>query len=218
MESALSAMKAAGAEIIDPADLATFGKFDDSEQEVLLYEFKTDLELYLSRLSSAVRSRTLKDLIQFNEDNKDREMPFFGQELFIQAEAKGPLTAVKYKAALSKNHRLARKEGIDALMDAHKLDAIVAPTGGPTWTTDLVNGDHVTGGSSGPAAVAGYPDISVPAGQVYGLPIGISFFGRAWSEPTLIRIAYAFEQQTKARIKPRFHRQARLLIQEAKRG
>lgn len=216
MEAALAAMKSGGAIIIDPADIPTLGKFDDSEQEVLLYEFKADLERYLSHLAPSVKCRTLKDLIKFNEDNADREMPFFGQELFIQAEAKGPLTDKRYRDALAKNRRLSRKEGIDAVMDKHQLDAIVAPTGGPAWTTDLINGDHFSGGSSSPAAVAGYPDVSVPAGAVLGLPIGISFFGRAWSEPRLIQIAYAFEQATKARIVPKFYPQLRLLLENSK--
>ena len=147
---------------------------------------------------------TLKDIIDFNERNLDKEMPYFGQDLFLKAEAKGPLTEKEYVDALAKNHQLARIEGIDALMDKHKLDAIVAPTGGPAWITDLVNGDHVAGGSSNAAAVAGYPNINVTAGSLWGLPVGISFFGRAWSEPTLIKLAYSFEQATKARQKPRF--------------
>jgi amidase len=131
-------------------------------------------------------------------------MPYFGQDLFLKAEAKGPLTTPEYIEALQKNHRLARTEGIDALMEKHRLDAIVAPTGGPAWITDLVNGDHVAGGSSNAAAVAGYPNINVTAGFIHGLPVGISFFGRAWSEPTLIRLAYAFEQATNVRQAPRF--------------
>jgi amidase len=131
-------------------------------------------------------------------------MPYFGQELFLRAEEKGPLTTPAYREALEKNQRLSRTEGIDAVMDQHRLDALVAPTGGPAWTTDLVNGDHFSGGSSTAAAVAGYPNINVPAGEVYGLPVGISFFGRAWSEPTLLKLAFAFEQATKFRRPPRF--------------
>ena len=148
--------------------------------------------------------RTLKDVIEFNERNRAKEMPYFGQDLFVKAEAKGPLTDKEYLDALAKNRQLTRTEGIDALMDKHRLDAIVAPTGGPAWLTDLVNGDHVAGGSSNAAAVAGYPNINVTAGFISGLPVGISFFGRAWSEPTLIRIAFAFEQATKARKTPKF--------------
>lgn len=131
-------------------------------------------------------------------------MPYFGQDLFVKAEAKGPLTEKAYLDALAKNHQLARTEGIDAIMDKHHLDALVAPTGGPGWLTDLVNGDHSAGGSSNAAAVAGYPNINVTAGSIFGLPVGISFFGRAWSEPTLIKLAYSFEQATKARQAPRF--------------
>ena len=135
-----------------------------------------------------------KDIIEFNERNRDKEMPYFGQDLFIKAEAKGPLTEKEYIDALANNRRLARTEGIDALMDKHQLDAIVAPTGGPAWLTDLINGDHAAGGSSNAAAVSGYPNVNVTAGSIFGLPVGISFFGRAWSEPTLINPAFAFEQ------------------------
>ena len=147
---------------------------------------------------------TLQDIIDFNERNRQKEMPYFGQDLFVKAQAKGPLTEKEYVDALAKNHQLARTEGIDALMDKNKLDAIVAPTGGPAWLTDLINGDHSAGGSSNAAAVAGYPNINVTAGFISGLPVGISFFGRAWSEPTLIKLAYSFEQATKARQAPRF--------------
>jgi amidase len=148
--------------------------------------------------------RTLADVIAFNEQHRDREMPYFGQELFIQAEAKGPLTTPAYRKALDTCRRLSRASGIDAVMARHRLDAIVAPTGNPAWPTDLVNGDHFTGSSSTPAAVAGYPSVSVPMGFAWGLPVNLSFFGRAWSEPTLIRIAYAFEQITMHRKPPRF--------------
>jgi amidase len=146
----------------------------------------------------------LKEIIKFNEQNKDREMPYFGQDTFLKSEAKGPLTSKEYTDALHKNFQLSRIEGIDRLMDKHKLDALVAPTGGPACMTDLLNGDHMFSDSSTAAAVAGYPSITVPAGLVFGLPIGISFFGRAWSEPTLIKLAYAFEQATKCRRAPRF--------------
>ncbi|HEY6767481.1 MAG TPA: amidase [Candidatus Sulfotelmatobacter sp.] len=204
MERCLDAMKSQGATLVDPADVETFGKFDESELLVFVYELKADLNAYLARLGSKAPVRTLKDIIDFNERNRSKEMPYFGQDLFLKAESKGPLTTPEYVEALQKNHRLARTEGIDALMDKHQLDAIVAPTGGPAWITDLVNGDHVAGGSSTAAAVAGYPNINVTAGFISGLPVGISFFGRAWSEPTLIRLAYAFEQATKARGAPRF--------------
>jgi amidase len=204
MTTALEAMKQAGAVLVDPADLATHGKFDDTEFTVLLYELKADLNAYLARPGYSAQVHTLKDVIDFDEKNKDKEMPFFGQDIFIKAEAKGPLTEKEYKDALEKNHKLAREEGIDALMDKNKLDAIVAPTAGPACLTDLLNGDHFTGGSSNAAAVAGYPNINVPAGWVFDMPVGISFFGRAWSEPTLIKIAYAFEQATKFRKPPKF--------------
>jgi amidase len=203
MEAALAAMKQLGATLIDPADLPTHGKFLDSELEVLLYEFKADLNAYLTVLGPTARVRTLDDIIRFNERNK-REMPFFGQELFMQAQAKGPLTDKTYLDALAQNHRMTRTEGIDAIMDQHRLDALVAPTAGPAHALDLVYGDRDTGGSTSPAAVAGYPSITVPAGQVHGLPVGISFFGRAWSEPKLLSLAYAFEQAAKARKPPQF--------------
>jgi amidase len=204
LEQSLDALKKAGATLVDPADIETLGKFGDSELLVLLYELKADLNAYLARLGPGAPVRTLKDIIDFNERNRQKEMPYFGQDTFIKSEAKGPLTEKEYLDALAKNHQLARVEGIDALMDKHKLDAIVAPTGGPAWLTDLVNGDAFAGGSSNAAAVAGYPNINVTAGFISGLPVGISFFGRAWSEPTLIRLAYAFEQTTNARQAPRF--------------
>jgi amidase len=149
---------------------------------------------------------SLKEIIEFNESHRDKEMPFFGQDLFIKAEAKGPLTEKAYLAALTQNHAMTREDGIDALLRKHKLDAMIAPTGGPAWPTDWVNGDHFTGGYSSASAVAGYPHITVPAGYVQGLPVGLSFFASAWSEPTLIRLAYAFEQATKVRKPPQFIR------------
>jgi amidase len=204
MEQALDTMKKQGATLVDPADIETLGKFDESELLVFMYELKADLNAYLARLGPSAPVRTLKDIIEFNERNRQKEMPYFGQDLFLKAEAKGPLTEKAYVEALDKNHQLARVEGINATMDKYRLDAIVAPTGGPAWLTDLVNGDHAAGGSSNAAAVAGYPNINVTAGFISGLPVGISFFGRAWSEPTLIRLAFAFEQITKARQAPRF--------------
>jgi amidase len=204
MQNSLDALKSQGAILIDPADLETHGKFDDSEFEVFLYELKADLNSYLSRLGPSAQVKTLKDIIEFNDKNKDKEMPYFGQDIFIKSEAKGPLTEKGYLDALEKNRRLARVEGIDALMDKFHLDAIIAPTGGPAWLTDLLTGDHFGGGSSNAAAVAGYPNINVTAGSIDGLPVGISFFGRAWSEPTLIKLAYAFEQTSKARKAPQF--------------
>src|SRR5579864_1938345 len=196
-------MKTAGAEIVDSADLESHGKFDETELLVLLYELKTDLNAYLSARSDN-QVRTLADIIAFNDANKDREMPYFGQDLFLKAQEKGPLTDKEYLAAITANHSLSREHGIDGVMDKFHLDALVAPTGGPAWLTDLANGDHAAGGSSNAAAVAGYPNINVPAGFLFELPVGISFFGRAWSEPTLLKIAYGFEQLVKARKPPQF--------------
>lgn len=204
MGNALEVLKQEGAIVIDPADIETIGKFDDAEFTVLLYELKADLNAYLTRLGSSVRVHSLKEIIDYNEQNKKTEMPYFGQETFLKAEAKGALTSKEYLDALNKCRRLSRKEGIDKVMDKHKLDALVAPTDSAAWVTDLVNGDHYLGGSSTAAAVAGYPSVTVPAGFVFGLPVGISFFGRAWSEQTLIKLAYAFEQATKYRKKPQF--------------
>ena len=204
MEGSLSVLKSQGAVLVDPVEIETLGKFDESEFTVFLYELKTNLNRYLERLGPSAPVKNLKEVIAFNEKNRDKEMPFFGQDIFVHSEAKGPLSEKEYVDALAKNRLLARAEGIDAVMDKHKLDALVAPTGSPAWPTDLVNGDHSGGGSSNAAAVAGYPNINVPAGNLWGLPVGLSFFGRAWSEPTLIRLAYAFEQATKARITPKF--------------
>ena len=203
MSERLEDLKRLGAILVDPADIPTSGKFDASELEVLLYEFKVDLNKYLAGLgTSPVRS--LKEVIDFNEKNRDKEMPYFGQDLFIKAQAKGPLTSQQYIQALKKNHLLTRTQGIDFVMKQHRLDALIAPTGGPAWPTDLVNGDHFTGGYSSASAVAGYPHITVPAGYVFGMPVGMSFFAGAYSEPMLIKMAYAFEQGTKARQPPKF--------------
>ncbi len=210
VDEAIDTMRQLGAVIVDPANIPNVGEYEDSEFEVLLYEFKADLNAYLARLPSGKRVRTLADVIEFNEANRDREMPFFGQEIMHMAQEKGPLTDRAYRDALTKNHRLSREEGIDAVMDEHRLEAIVAPTGSPAWSIDLVNGDHFLGASSAPAAVAGYPNITVPAGEVHGLPVGISIMGRAFSEATLIRLAYAFERATTARTEPAFRPTAAL--------
>jgi amidase len=202
MEDALAAMKSAGASIVDPANLPHAGTYDDAEFDVLLYEFKAGLNEYLASLGPNAPIKSLADAIVFNEQHKDREMPYFGQEIFEMAQKKGPLTSPAYLKARAKCRLLSRTQGIDALMARHRLDAIVAPTNNPAWTIDLVNGDHFTGGSSTPAAVAGYPSITVPAGSVRGLPVGISFFGRAWSEGTLLRVAYGYEQATNNRAEP----------------
>jgi amidase len=204
LSDAYDAMKHEGAVLIDPVKIASLGKFDQSELDVLLYELKHDLNAYLASAGPHVPVRSLKEVIAFNEQFADREMAYFGQDLFEKAEKKGPLTEKAYVDALAKNHLLTRTQGIDAVMATNRLDALVAPTAGPTWLIDLIDGDHDTGGSSSLAAVAGYPNINVPMGFVRGLPVGISFFGRAWSEPTLIKIAYAFEQATKRRKPPKF--------------
>jgi len=204
MEEALGVLKREGATLVDPADIEPAERLGDAELTVLLYELKADLNAYLARLGPAAPVRSLEDVIAFNERNASTEMAYFGQDLFEKAEAKGPLDSKEYVDALEKARRLMRAEGIDRVMDKHGLDALVAPTGSPAWVTDLVNGDHYLGGSSTPAAVAGYPSITVPAGLVSGLPVGISFFGRPWSESRLLRLAYAFEQATKARKPPRF--------------
>ena len=203
MEDALAEMRRRGAEVVD-VDLSKGNEYEDSELEVLLFELKADLEAYLAALGPSAPVRTLADVIAFNEAHRAEEMPYFGQELFLQAQEKGDLTTPAYREALAKNLRLSRAEGIDAVVAKHRLDAIVGPTGGPAWLTDLVGGDHYTGiGCSTPPAVAGYPHVTVPAGFVFGLPVGLSFFGPAWSEPALLRLAYAFEQAMPHRKPPR---------------
>ncbi len=203
-ETALRAMKDAGAVIVDPANIVTAGKFDGAEYEVLLFEFKADLQAYLATLPAGARARTLEDLIAFNRAHASEEMPYFGQEIFEQAAKKGPLTSPAYRKALAKCGRLARVQGLDATFTKFKLDAIVAPTQGPPALIDLVNGDPSGASSTSPSAVAGYPAITVPMGYAFGLPLGITFMGKAWSEATLLKLAFAFEQATKVRVPPRF--------------
>ena len=210
MDEAIAAMKSAGAIIVDPANIVTAGKFDDAESDVLHFEFKADLNAYLAALGPNAPHKDLASLIAFNEQNRSREMPYFGQETFIKSQAKGPLTSPVYKAARAKCIRLSRMEGIDATLAKYRLAAIIAPTGGPAWPTDLLNGDHFTGGSSTPSAVSGYPSITVPAGWVHGLPVGMSFIGGQWSDASLVGLAYAFEQATKVRKPPRFEPTVRL--------
>jgi len=212
IEAAIAEMKRRGAEMVDPADIPTAGKFDDSESEVLSYEFKNDLNLYLGALGPKAPVHSLADVIAFNESHREREMPYFGQDLMIKAQARGPLTSKEYLDALEKDGRLSRTEGIDAAMSKYRLDALVAPTAGPAWCTDLIDGDHAPGGSSTPAAVAGYPNINVPAGYAWGLPVGISFFGAANSEALLIKLAYAFEQAARHRRAPKFLPRASLAL------
>ena len=203
-EEALAALKHAGAEIIDPVEITAIGKVDAPELQVLQFEFKADLNKYLAWLGPNTQVHTLKEVIEFNERNAAREMPYFGQELMQKSEAKGELSSADYQKALADCRRLSRAEGIDRTMEKHKLDALVAPTDSPAWLTDFIDGDHFSGSSSTLPAVAGYPHITVPMGEVFGLPVGISLFGRAWSEVTLIKLAHAFEQMTKARKPPRF--------------
>jgi amidase len=204
-EAAIEAMRLLGAEIIDPADIPTAEAMleEPGEFEVLLYEFKADINAYLTERGDP-QARSLEDLIRFNEEHAAEEMPYSGQEVFYMAQEKGPLTDQTYRDTLAKNQRLSREEGIDAVMDQHRLDALVAPTSSPPWMIDLINGDLFLGASSLPAGMAGYPIVSVPAGYAYGLPVGISFIGRAWSEPTLLKLAYAFERATQVRQVPRF--------------
>ncbi|HEX7102499.1 MAG TPA: amidase [Nitrolancea sp.] len=206
VEQAIQVMRDLGAIIVDPADIPTAKelKSNDAEFEVMLFEFKAGLNAYLATLGPNAPVRTLEEVIRFNQENAAREMPYFGQENFEKAQEKGPLTERAYLDALATSRRLSREQGIDAVMNAHNLDALIAATGAPAWPTDLVNGDHFSGSSSGPAAMAGYPLISVPAGYAFGLPVGLTFMGRAFSEPTLIRLAYAFEQATKMRRPPQF--------------
>jgi amidase len=204
MESCIAALRDGGAEVVDPANVAIHKELEESEMEVLLYEFKADLNAYLAGRGPGVPARSLAEIIRFNEAHRERMMPYFGQDLMVMAEAKGPLTDEAYLKALATNLRLARDEGIDAALSEHRLDAIVHPSGGPAWLTDPVNGDHFTGGSTPPAAVAGYPSITVPAGYVYGLPVGITFLAGPYSEPTLLRLAYAFEQATQVRRPPQY--------------
>lgn len=206
---ALDALKLGGATLID-VDISNIDEAGDAETTVFQYELKADMSAYLARLGPDARVKSLSEIIEFNDRNKHQEMPYFGQDFFLEAEEKGPLTSYEYVEALAKCRRLSRTEGIDAVMDEHSLDALVAPTLGPACMTDLVNGDRWLGGSTSAAAISGYPSITIPAGFVFGLPVGLSFFGRAWSEPTLLRLAYAFEQATKFRKAPGFLKTADL--------
>jgi len=201
-EESLHVMRDLGAVVIDEANIGTAGELDAPEDEVLYYEFKAGLNAYLGQLGPEARVHSLADLIAYNEAHRETMMPYFGQEQFLAAQEKGSLADDVYQRALADCRRLAREEGIDATMSAHNLDAIVAPTGGPPWLTDWVNGDSYKGGSSSPAAVAGYPTISVPAGYVFGLPVNISFIAGPWQEGRLIRLAYAFEQAAQVRRPP----------------
>lgn len=205
-EYCVEVLKKLGAEVIDPVDVPNFDKFGKTEREVLYYEFKADLNKYLKSLSDGSQVHSMGDVIKFNEENSDKVMPYFGQEHMMTAAEKSSLNDKKYKDALAKNHMYARTKGLDAAMRKDKLDAIICPSGGPAWMIDLVNGDSSNWDmeSTSPAAVAGYPHITVPAGYIFGLPVGLSFIGKAWQEPQLIKFAYAFEQATQLRRMPRF--------------
>lgn len=204
MKEAISVMKAQGAVIVDPAEIEPEERYGDAEFEVLLYEFKADLNTYLASLGPNCPVRSLKDIIAFNEEHRQEVMPYFEQEIFFMVEKKGPLKSEEYLKALEKCRRLSRTEGIDKTLEEHELDAVIVPTDGPAWVTDLVNGDHYLGGSSQAAAVAGYPSITVPAGEVFGLPVGVSFIGGAYQEGKLIKLAYAYEQASRHRHAPSF--------------
>jgi amidase len=213
MDDALRALREAGAVVVDPAPITTADKFGGTENDVLQFEFKADLNAYLAeRLRAGAgrnamgepTPRTLAELIAFNERHRGREMPYFGQEIFVQSQARGPLSSPVYRRALAANHRLAGAQGIDAALAARRLDVLVAPTNGPAWSIDVVTGDHFSGGYSSPSAVAGYPHVTVPAGYVQGLPIGLSFFAGRFTETRLLAYAYAFEQATRQRRAPEF--------------
>ena len=203
MEESLAALRHAGAVLVDPVAIPSAKKVGDPEFEVLLYEFKNDIAAYLATRTDQPH-RTLADLIAFNIANAERELQWFGQELFEQAEKKGPLTDAAYRNALAASRRYARTEGLDRAFATHRLDAIVAPTGGPAWVTDLVNGDHFGGGNSTLSAVSGYPAVTVPAGFVRHLPVGLTLMGKSRDEARLLGFAYAFEQATKVRRAPTF--------------
>jgi len=204
MEGAIDVLKRGGADIVDPANVDSMKNIDDVELMVLLYDLKADLNAYLASLGPKAPVKMLKEIIEFNQKHADKELQYFSQDLFMQAEEKGPLTDAAYLDAVQKIQQLAREQGIDLVMTKNRLDALIAPTNTPAWVTDHLNGDRFSGGSSTPAAVAGYPSITVPCGYAGGMPVGISFFGRAWSEPTLIKIAFAYEQATRQRRAPKF--------------
>ncbi len=208
MEKAIATLKRAGASVVDPVEIKTAKALREPEWQTLQYEFKADLNQYLAGVGPAVAVHSLADVIAFNNDHAARVMPYFGQETHLASEAKGLLSSEEYLHLTAEKQRLARDEGIDATLAEHKLDAIMAPSNGPAWVTDLIGGDRFLGGSSTPAAVAGYPNITLPAGYIYGMPIGVSFFGGAWQDATILRIAYAFEQATLARVPPQFRQVA----------
>jgi len=203
-DEAVRTVKQEGATLVDPIEIKSLGKLGESEFEVLLYDFKADLNAYLAGFGASAPVHSLEEIIEFNERNREKEMPYFGQDIFLKAQEKGERTEKAYRDSLVRSRRLAREEGIDAVMDNYRLDALIGPTTGPAWLTDLVDGDHDPGGVFPLAAVAGYPNINVPMGFIFGLPVGVSFFGRAWTEGPLIRMAHSFEQATRVRKAPAF--------------
>jgi amidase len=206
MEDAIQALKDGGAEVIDPVEIPNRTDINGPSFQVLLYEFKAGVNGWLAAMGSAAPVSSLEEVIAWNEEHAAEAMRWFGQELLIQAQEKGGLDSEEYVEARDNARRRSREEGLDVVIREQTLDALIGPTGGPAWVTDLVNGDNFSVSSSSPAAISGYPNITVPAGRVHGLPVGISFFGAPWSEPTLLRIAYAFEQATNHRAQPEFLR------------
>jgi amidase len=204
MEDCIGIMNKKGAEIVDPTEIPSVNELWEIEYEVLLYEFKSDLDVYLAGLGPDAPVKSLKEVIEFNEANRKQTMPIFGQDRMLQSQEKGTLDSKEYTEALEKCKKLAKTEGLDPVLKEKKLDAVVAPSGGPAWLTDHVTGDHYTGGSSSLAAASGYSSITVPAGYIHGLPVGISFISGPYQEPRLIEIAYAFEQASKIRKSPEF--------------
>ena len=204
IEAALKDLAAQGAVLVDPVEVPNTAKYADSELEVLLFEFKADLPRYLAAYAPGAPIANMADLIGFNLQHREQELQFFGQEFLLRAQAKGGLDSEAYRTALANNQRYSRAEGLDQVLQEHRLDALVAPTGSPAWISDFINGDHSGNGCSSPAAVAGYPHITVPAGLLHGLPVGLSFFGAAFSETTLLRLAYGYEQATLRRRAPTY--------------
>ncbi|HEX3008306.1 MAG TPA: amidase family protein, partial [Bacteroidales bacterium] len=204
MEDAIKVLESQGARIIDPANIEFVKEASEAEFQVLLYEFKDGINKYLAATGDQNPIKSLDDVIKFNNDNIDPELRYFGQEILLQAQKKGPLTENTYLQALANTKKYSRESGIDSIMKRRSLDVIIAPTNGPAWVTDLINGDRYLGGSSTPAACAGYPAITVPAGFIEGLPVGVTFMGKAWSEPQLIKYAFSFEQATLHRKSPGF--------------